>query len=112
MDLGTVRCNEELYTLACLQTLSCLGDCGRYNESDQLAWVCIWHDLTIGRMVNIAGTLYDIAWNLEHRQGADHKNVLYLFKLAYAAALLCQDKIGQKHIQKHCLESFGFELDL
>lgn len=112
MDLGDVRCNEELSSLACLQTLSCLGDCGLYNESDQLAWECASLESQSNRIVHTAGILYNIAWNLEHRQNTNRQHVLYQFKLAYAAALLEQNKIGQKHIQKHCLESFGLELAL
>lgn len=112
MDLGDICCNEELRTLAYLQTLSCLGNCARYNESDQLAWECAFQELQSNRMVHTAGILYNIAWNLEHRQSTNRQRILYLFKLAYAATLLGGDSVGQHHIQKHCLESFGLELAL
>jgi len=112
MDLGGARCNEELDTLAYLQTLSCLGDCGRYKESTRLAWECVWNNLAVGRTVHIAGILYNIAWNLEHQQNANYQHMLYLFKLAYAAALLQGDRIERQHIQKHCLNFLGVELTL
>lgn len=112
MNLGNVCCNEELNALACLNVLRYLGDCGRYDESDQLAWECVWDNLTVGRTVNMAAVLYNIAWNLEHRQNANHQHTLYLFNLAYAAALLEHDKAGQRHIQKHCQDFLDAEIML
>jgi len=110
MNLGSTCCNDELYTRACLNTISCLGDLGRYNESDQLAWQCVQSELGSNRMIAIAEILYNIAWNLEHRHNTDCQHTLYLYQLAYAATLLEADQAGQRHIKEHCLKSFGVEL--
>lgn len=112
MNLGRACCNEGLYTLACLNTISCLGDLGHYNESDKLAWQCVYRELESNRMISIAEILYNIAWNLENRQGANHRHVLYLYQLAYATVLLKKDRMGQRHIQAHCLKSFNKEIGL
>lgn len=110
MNLGSTCCNDELYTQACLSTISYLGDLGRYNESDRLAWQCVQRELRSNRMTAIAEILYNIAWNLEYRHNAGYQHALYLYQLAYAATLLKADQVGQQHILKHCLNSFGKEL--
>ncbi len=112
MNLGNVCCNEELNTLACLNVLRYLGDCGRYDESNHLAWVCVSQESQRNRIVQTAKILYNIAWNLEHQHDISQQHLSYSFQLAYAAALLEADQVGQKHIQKHYLELFGKELQL
>lgn len=110
MNLGSTCCNDELYTRACLNTISYLGDLSRYNESDRLAWQCVQRELMGNHMNAIAEILYNIAWNLEHRHNAGSQSAFYLYQLAYAATLIEADQAGQQHIQKHCLNFFGKEL--
>jgi len=112
MNLGDVRCNEGLDILAYLQTLSCSGDCGYYDESDRLAWECIFQESHSNHIARTASILYNIAWNLEHRQNTGRQYILYLHKLAYAVTLLTDDNAGRRHIQKHCSELFDEKITL
>ena len=120
---GLIR-DIEQYTLCIVAMVSVLGDCGYYEESNELGRKCIQLMLERQTSVRMAECLFGIAWNMEQqrlenlelytgKKGEEQKErCLALFHMAYAAAIWSGYEEAQRHLKKYCMEICGIELEL
>ena len=111
--------NIEIY-LSCMTTLSSvLGDCGRFEESDRIAYDCIELSMVKSEGIELASQFYTLAWNLEQQFGQfsekeldEKKNkCLHMLKQAFGIILLLDNPALKQLIIKHCTEIYNIDAE-
>ena len=100
---------EDLYTRVEVHIASTLGDIGHYQESNDLAHMCIQLSVDNQNSTRLPQYLYGIAWNLS-QQNTDRKEDAVMFlKQAYAASLIAGDILNQKQIYQYCRKTYDVD---
>ena len=111
-------CYVDLYTRVGIRLASVLNDLGRYEEAICLAHECLKLELSHGVCNRLSQCIYSIACNtimiskeefgcIPERKKTE---AVSLLQLAHTASVLTGDEIGQRFINRYCVEKFGVDL--